>query len=147
MVIISRITPPSHTCVCSEPNRYNNCMKRMEGFCSFASIEEDDIATLLSNKGSLKAKMASVNAVGVLQFYLLEIVSLQDFLSLPVCNLREYNGFPPLLNITNYSTLGVDISLGLLPREIFPPWVIFNRRECNYYMAKDQSDCSIPCKY
>ena len=59
----------------------------------------------------------------LLELYSSKIVSLQDFLSLPVCSLREYNktiiGFPPLLNITNYSTLGVDISLGLQPREIF----------------------------
>ena len=39
---------------------------------AFTSIEEDDIATLLSNKDSLNAKKASINAVGVLQFNLLE---------------------------------------------------------------------------
>ena len=63
----------------------------------------------------------------LLELYSSKIVSLQDFLSLPVCSLREYKlyfiKFPPLLNITNYSTLGVDISLGLRPREIFSPRV------------------------
>ena len=41
----------------------------VEACAHFASIEEDDIATLLSNKDSLSTKKASINAVGVLQFY------------------------------------------------------------------------------
>ena len=44
----------------------------MEASARFASVEEDDIATLLSNRDSLNAIKASINAVGVLQFYLLE---------------------------------------------------------------------------
>ena len=44
----------------------------MEASARFASVEEDDIASLLRNKDSLNAKKASINAVGVLQFYLLE---------------------------------------------------------------------------
>ena len=52
----------------------SNCMKNskwMEASARFASVEED-IATLLSNRDSLNAIKASFNAVGVLQFYLLE---------------------------------------------------------------------------
>ena len=52
----------------------SNCMKNskwMEASARFASVEED-IATLLSNRDSLNAIKASINAVGVLQFYLLE---------------------------------------------------------------------------
>ena len=45
----------------------------------------------------------------LLEFYSSIYLSLHDFLSLPVCSLREYDGFP-----TMYSTLGVDISLGLM---------------------------------
>ena len=41
----------------------------MEASAHFASVEEDDIATLLSNKDRLNAIKASINAaVGVLQF-------------------------------------------------------------------------------
>ena len=68
----------------------SNCMKNskwMEASARFASVEEDDIATLLSNRDSLNAIKASTNAVGVLQ---LKRVSLQVFLSLLVCSLREY---------------------------------------------------------
>ena len=53
----------------------SNCMKNskwMEASARFASVEEGDIATLLSNRDSLNAIKASINAVGVLQFYLLE---------------------------------------------------------------------------
>ena len=50
----------------------SNNSKWMEASARFASIEEDDIATLLSNRDSLNAIKASINAVGVLQFYLLE---------------------------------------------------------------------------
>ena len=41
----------------------------MEASARFASVEEDDIPTLLSNRNAIKA---SINAVGVLQFYLLK---------------------------------------------------------------------------
>ena len=44
----------------------------MEASALFASVEEDDIATLLSNRDSLNAIKASINAVGVLPFYLFE---------------------------------------------------------------------------
>ena len=50
----------------------SNCMKWIEASARFVSVEESDIATLLSNKDSLNAIKASINAVGVLQFYLLE---------------------------------------------------------------------------
>ena len=43
----------------------------MEASARFVSVEEGDIATLLSNRDSLNTIKASINAVGVLQFYLL----------------------------------------------------------------------------
>ena len=52
----------------------SNCMKNsksMEASAHFVSVEEGDIATLLSNRDSLNTIKASINAVGVLQFYLL----------------------------------------------------------------------------
>ena len=51
----------------------SNCMKKFKMSARFASVEEDDIATLLSNRDSLNAIKSSINAVGV---------SLQVFLSL-----------------------------------------------------------------
>ena len=55
----------------------------------FASVEEEDIATLLSSKDSANTKKATNNAVGVLKFYLLEKGQPTDFLSLSVCSLRD----------------------------------------------------------
>ena len=72
--------------------------------------------------------MASINAIGVLQFYLLEKSQPTGLIVTSSVYMREnYNktiiGFTPLLNITNYSTRGVDISLGLRPRKKFSPQV------------------------
>ena len=65
--------------------------KWMEASARFASVEEGDIATLLSNRDSLNAIKASINAVGVYSSIYLKRVSLQVFLSRLVCSLREYN--------------------------------------------------------
>ena len=66
--------------------------KWMEASARFASIEEGDIATLLSNRDSLNAIKASINVYSSIY---LKRVSLQDFLSLLVCTLREYNYWIP----------------------------------------------------
>ena len=44
----------------------SNGIKWMEASARFASVEEDDITTLLSNRNGLNAIKASINAVGVL---------------------------------------------------------------------------------
>ena len=68
-----------------------------------ARSEQNHVATVLKWRASGRfAKKASINAVGVVQFE--NSRGLQDFLSLPVCSLREYYNktiieFPPLLNI------------------------------------------------